>query len=226
MCKSVPQIEAVRTRTSTSAAPIEGTDAVSKESPRAACILRKAFIVDGMESGSWWDAIRNRSTPPACRALRGLRGRDAAPLRPGLARSQARTSPLYRSRRHSFHAFDNADLLKRLQILQQYLHRHRPVLRRNRIANSLRIAFPIREIQHFVRVLFSAAPEPLVAQQLWSGDTSPFRMLAKIVIAKHRQRTLWTRASLKYGFTIFPFGSNGSPLCCTGRTAPAHVRIK
>src|SRR6267154_3820991 len=97
MCKSVPQIEAVRTRTSTSAAPIKGTDAVSNESPRAACILRKAFIVDGMESGSWWDAIRNRSTPPACRALRGLRGRDAAPLRPGLARLKARPSPLYRA---------------------------------------------------------------------------------------------------------------------------------
>jgi len=63
MCKSVPQIDAVRTRTSTSAAPIEGTGAFSNESPRAACILRKAFIVDGMENRSWWDAIGNRSTP-------------------------------------------------------------------------------------------------------------------------------------------------------------------
>src|SRR5712675_1339699 len=49
MCKSVPQIEAVRTRTNTSPGPIDGTGAFSKESPRAACILRKAFIVDGME---------------------------------------------------------------------------------------------------------------------------------------------------------------------------------
>src|SRR5882724_13428034 len=50
MCKSVPQIEAVRTRTNTSPGPIDGTGAFSKESPRAACILRKAFIVDGMET--------------------------------------------------------------------------------------------------------------------------------------------------------------------------------
>src|SRR6266478_9482083 len=49
MCKSVPQIEAVRTRTNTSPGSIDGTGAFSKESPRAACILRKAFIVDGME---------------------------------------------------------------------------------------------------------------------------------------------------------------------------------
>jgi hypothetical protein len=52
MCKSVPQIEAVRTRTSTSAGPIDGTGAFSKESPRAACILRKAFIVEGIQDGS------------------------------------------------------------------------------------------------------------------------------------------------------------------------------
>src|SRR5579864_2238541 len=67
MCRSVPQIDAVRTRTSTSAGPIEGTGALSSESPRAACILRKAFIVDDMESGSWWDAIGNRSTAAASR---------------------------------------------------------------------------------------------------------------------------------------------------------------
>jgi hypothetical protein len=42
-------MEAVRTRTNTSAGPIVGTGAFSNESPRAACILRKAFIVDGME---------------------------------------------------------------------------------------------------------------------------------------------------------------------------------
>jgi hypothetical protein len=45
MCKSVPQIDAVRTRTSTSVGPIAGTLAVSKESPRAGCILRNAFMV-------------------------------------------------------------------------------------------------------------------------------------------------------------------------------------
>src|SRR6266852_7527031 len=49
MCKSVPQMEAVRTRTSTSAGPIEGTGAFSNERPRAGCILRKAFIVEGIE---------------------------------------------------------------------------------------------------------------------------------------------------------------------------------
>jgi hypothetical protein len=44
MCKSVPQIEAARTRTSTSVGPNAGVVAVSSESPRAACIFRNAFI--------------------------------------------------------------------------------------------------------------------------------------------------------------------------------------
>src|SRR2546428_7534463 len=45
MCKSVPQIEAVFTRTSTSVGPIAGTATVSISRPRAACIFRNAFIV-------------------------------------------------------------------------------------------------------------------------------------------------------------------------------------
>ncbi len=45
ICRSVPQIDAVRTRTSTSVGPIVGTTVFSSESPRAACTLRKAFIV-------------------------------------------------------------------------------------------------------------------------------------------------------------------------------------
>src|SRR5713226_1444756 len=45
MCKSVPQIEAVFTRTSTSVGPIKGTATVSICRPLAACIFRNAFIV-------------------------------------------------------------------------------------------------------------------------------------------------------------------------------------
>src|SRR5260370_33555225 len=52
MCRSVPQIDAVRTRTSTSAGPIDGTGAFSNERPRAGCILRKAFIIEDIQSGS------------------------------------------------------------------------------------------------------------------------------------------------------------------------------
>src|SRR5438477_7441154 len=44
MCRSVPQIETARTRTSTSIGPIVGILAVSSDSPRPACILRNAFI--------------------------------------------------------------------------------------------------------------------------------------------------------------------------------------
>src|SRR6266700_1519388 len=45
MCRSVPQIEAVFTRTSTSVGPIKGTATVSICKPFAACIFRSAFIV-------------------------------------------------------------------------------------------------------------------------------------------------------------------------------------
>src|SRR5215475_4056672 len=51
ICKSVPQIDAVRTRTSTSVGPMTGTVVLSSESPRAACTLRKAFMVVVM--GRW-----------------------------------------------------------------------------------------------------------------------------------------------------------------------------
>jgi hypothetical protein len=45
MCKSVPQIEAVFTRTSTSVGPINGTATVSICKPLEARIFRNAFIV-------------------------------------------------------------------------------------------------------------------------------------------------------------------------------------
>src|SRR5690349_1747358 len=45
MCKSVPQIEAALTRTSTSVGPIAGTATVSICRPRVGCIFRNAFIV-------------------------------------------------------------------------------------------------------------------------------------------------------------------------------------
>src|SRR3989442_13410092 len=45
MCKSVPQIEAARTRTSTSFGPIVGMETASSCAPRAGRIFRKAFIV-------------------------------------------------------------------------------------------------------------------------------------------------------------------------------------
>src|SRR2546426_11473754 len=45
MCKSVPQIEAARTRTSTSFGPILGMETASSCAPRSGRIFRKAFIV-------------------------------------------------------------------------------------------------------------------------------------------------------------------------------------
>jgi hypothetical protein len=45
MCRSVPQIEAVFTRTNTSVGPIKGTATVSICKPLAARIFRNAFIV-------------------------------------------------------------------------------------------------------------------------------------------------------------------------------------
>src|SRR5713101_6629427 len=45
MCRSVPQIEAARTRTSTSVGPIVGTGTASSCAPCSGRILRRAFIV-------------------------------------------------------------------------------------------------------------------------------------------------------------------------------------
>src|SRR5438270_14070582 len=51
MCRSVPQIDAAFTRTSTSVGPIAGTATVSICKPRAGCIFRNAFMVDAIYSG-------------------------------------------------------------------------------------------------------------------------------------------------------------------------------
>src|SRR5216117_3290331 len=51
MCRSVPQIEAAFTRTSTSVDPISGTATVSICKPRVGCIFRNAFIVAAIYSG-------------------------------------------------------------------------------------------------------------------------------------------------------------------------------
>jgi hypothetical protein len=50
MCKSVPQIDAVFTRTNASAGPIKGTATVSICKPFAACIFRNAFIAAAIYS--------------------------------------------------------------------------------------------------------------------------------------------------------------------------------
>src|SRR5580658_8097981 len=62
MCKSVPQIDAVFTRTKTSAAPIAGTGALSNDNPRPALIFRKAFIVAAIYSNPRLRTIFDAST--------------------------------------------------------------------------------------------------------------------------------------------------------------------
>src|SRR6266568_6107646 len=51
MCRSVPQIEAAFTRTSTSVGPIAGIATVSICKPFAGCIFRNAFIVAAIYTG-------------------------------------------------------------------------------------------------------------------------------------------------------------------------------
>src|SRR5882724_12901640 len=63
MCRSVPQIEAVFTRTSTSVGPVAGTATVSICRPFAACIFRNAFIVVAIYSSLVQRANPDASTP-------------------------------------------------------------------------------------------------------------------------------------------------------------------
>src|SRR5712664_2149727 len=80
------------------------------------------------------------------------------------------------------------NLLQCFQILDHHLHRHRPIYRRHCIAYVVRVQLPIREIQHFVRVLFPCSPQSLISQQLRRHKSRRLRMLGKIVISKHQQR--------------------------------------
>src|SRR5438876_1360973 len=87
-----------------------------------------------------------------------------------------------------FHLFNHSNLLQRLQILHYHLQRNRPILRRHRIANLLRIPLSICKIQNLIRVLFSAAPQSLITQQLRRRHSRHLPVIRKIVIPEHRER--------------------------------------
>src|SRR6267378_7880490 len=150
MCKSVPQIEAVFTRTSTSVGPFSGTATVSICKPFEARIFRNAFIVAAIYLVPRWNAQSPMLAPPV----------------PPTSPRGTRRGGFSSSSRQSFHLLHNPNLLQRLQILHHHLQRHRPILRRHRIAYLLDIPLPICKIQHLIRVLFARSPQSVITQQL------------------------------------------------------------
>src|ERR1700675_1157940 len=235
MCKSVPQIEAAFTRTSTSPCPTSGTGTLSIRNPRAASIFRSAFIVAAIPASSslrhqllnaqsqilaHWPAHlcpgrRVPPTPPlrvgssstsipsthpridATCHPEGIRRGCPKDLNANLVTHSTReaTSPKWISTmRALLHLLHHPNLLQRLQILHHQLQRHRPIFRRHRIPNLLRISLPIRKIQHLVRILFPSAPQSLVLQQFRLRRMPPLRPPhLKIVIPKHHHRSLRLR---------------------------------
>src|SRR5579859_3557308 len=234
MCKSVPQIEAAFTRTSTSPCPTSGTGTLSIRNPFAASIFRSAFIVAAIPaSSSLLPQLINaqsqilapfgvrRAQPPLllsnlCHPIptivlsRGpqfflIQQRVSKCLRvPHPSRLSAKGG-LLRSNGEIFcsalfslllyfltsllHLFHHPNLLQRLQILHHQLQRHRPILRRHRIPNLLRIPLPIRKIQNLVRILLTAAPQSFVLQQFRLRRMPPLCPLhLKIIKPKHSHR--------------------------------------
>src|SRR2546422_3116489 len=196
MCWSVPQIEAVFTRTSASVGPIAGTATVSICKPRAGCSFRNPFIVAAIY------ARFSRSTRKSTMLAHHVSPSATLSATPSF-RAERELCAIPRGWRDeisclfkcvaSLHLLHHPNLLQRPQILHHHLQRHRPILCRHRITNPLRIPLPVREIQHFVGVLFPRSPQSLITQQLRRCHPRSFRVLRKIVIPKHRQRPLRPR---------------------------------
>src|SRR5258708_8651392 len=82
-------------------------------------------------------------------------------------------------------------------MLHDYIQRHRTVFRGDRVTDLLCIAFSVSEVQGFVGVLFTRAPESLVAQQFWRGDASDLGVVFKVIVTKDRKWPLGLRIALE-----------------------------
>src|SRR5713226_9034858 len=195
MCRSVPQIEAVFTRTSASVGPIAGTTTVSICKPRAGCSFRNAFIVAAIYSCFSRSArkytmlahhVPPSATPGAIPSFRAKRELCAIPR-------GWRDEISLRFRRCSLDLCNDPNLLQRLQELHHHLQRYWPILRRHRIAYLLGVALPIRKIQDFVCILLARPPQSLITQQLRRRHSRRLRVVCQIVIPKHSQRPFLVR---------------------------------
>src|SRR6266852_8568651 len=113
MCRSVPQIDAARTRTSTSSGPIVGMGTFSSCAPCCGSVLRNAFIV----------AVTIRNLVRSGEAPSGLLGQPAM-VTHAPAAGKLRRPP-------SFSARHDADGFQRLQIFNDGVERHGTKLRRD-----------------------------------------------------------------------------------------------
>src|SRR3954447_3429052 len=84
-------------------------------------------------------------------------------------------------KKKSLHLLDDADFFQRAQIFQDQIERDGAELRRNRIANLLGIAFAVGKVQRLVGVLFAAAPETLIVEQLGPADLRAGVIVHKVV---------------------------------------------
>src|SRR5690349_16036714 len=118
---------------------------------------RTAFITpENFPAFFTYASIHNRPSLPSMVGI--LPSSSPPPLQPlilVLVQSSRSVLPL-------LHLFHHANLLQRFQMLHHHLQRHRPILRRHRIANLLRISLPVREIQNLACILFAAAPQSFV----------------------------------------------------------------
>src|SRR5215472_9687297 len=203
MYRSVPQMEAAFTHTSTSVGPIAGTATVSNCKPRAGCIFRNAFIVAAIYPGPRPTHKPSMLTHRHGPVLRGAACRAPSCRHFLMSCLRDRIFFLSEPRLGSlpphflFHLFYASNLLERLQILEHQFQGHRSIFCRNRIANLLRTPLPIGKIQHFIGVFLAASPPSLVAQQFRRRNACRFRVILKVVIPKHRQRSLWPGLPLK-----------------------------
>src|SRR5438105_15908978 len=82
-------------------------------------------------------------------------------------------------KRGSLYLLDDADFFQRLQVFDDEVQRHRTVLGRNGVANLLRVALAVGEVQRLVGVLFTGAPQSFVVKTL-----RPSTLRARMVVHK------------------------------------------
>src|SRR5208282_857133 len=173
MCRSVPQIEAARTRTSASVGPIAGTATDSSSAPRCGRTLRRAFIV----------------------AAGMLSAADYLPSNVSTRCGDAKTCAVASERRGktrgaSLLDLENADGFEGAQILDDVSERDRPVLGRDGVANVLSVPLAVGEVQSLVRIVLATAAQSLIAKNLKGSGSICSVMIDEVVVAEHGQRSL------------------------------------
>src|SRR5580658_1298279 len=197
MCRSVPQIEAARTRTSASVGPIAGTATDSSSAPRCGRTLRRAFIVAaGMLSVA--DYLPSNVSTRCGRSETCA----VASERPGKTPGASLLDLEYAN------GFEGA------QILDDVGERDWAILGGDGVANLLSVTLAVDEVQDFVGVIFATAAEAFEAGNFQRASAAGTVVIGEVVVTKDHHHPFWFGGAAEHYDLVAPHVSGDSADAC------------